>query len=100
MSVYGITGVKLDAAGVVVAATIGKLQTGQLVGMILKDASDIASQIIGGDLVYSLFDDHGELDLGPKFRAITFPGGAEGIELEDDIPGRRLVNMVHIGEAP
>jgi hypothetical protein len=87
MSVFVITGVKLDDGGRVAEAVCGRADTannqyiGQPTTML---ASDIASRIYGGDQAFSVISVDGHRVLGPQFRYVTYDHGREGIVLEED----------------
>ena len=58
------------------------------------EAHEVANLIAVGDEIFSIFIVPGGTVLGPKFRVVVYPGGAEGIELEADIEGRRVQDLV------
>ena len=58
------------------------------------DADEVANRIVAGDEIYSIFIVPGGAVLGPKFRRWVYQNGDEGIELEQDIEGRRARDLV------
>jgi len=97
MSIFGITGVRLNDTGRVVSAAIIQIdpKTKKPIGPVRElDAPDLASMVVSGDLLYGIFDMDGQTVLGPKFRHAVYAGGAESIEFEEDVPGKRLGDLV------
>lgn len=99
MSIFGITAVRLDNSGHIVSATITPIdaESKSPVGIPEdRDALEIASLIYKGDTVYSLFIDKGQSGTvpGPQFTYVVYPDGSEGIELQEDIPGRTVADLV------
>jgi hypothetical protein len=97
MSIHGITGVHLDDNGRVLRATICAIDpaTNKWVGSPAElKAHEIASMLHRGETVYGIFIVAGGTVHGPKFKYNIYPGGAEGIDLEDDVPGCRLEDLV------
>lgn len=97
MALYVVTGVHLDVRGQVVCARIqladGAINT--LLGQPQeREAHDIANMIAIGDEFYSVFIVPGGNVLGPKFRSVVFANGSEGIELEQDVRGRRVQDLI------
>ena len=99
MSNFGITGVRLDDSGHIVSATISPIdaESKSPVGNAeVRDALEIASLIYKGDTVYGLFTVKGESGTvpGPKFTYVVHTDGSEGIELQENIPGRTVADLV------
>ncbi len=97
MSIFGITGVRLSPAGRVVRATICQIdpKTNTWIGRPNElDGSALASMVVKGDVLYSLFTVNNQRVIGPKFRHAVYAGGEESVELEEDVPGRRLGDLV------
>lgn len=96
MALYVVTGVHLDAHGRVVFARMQRADgaTNALQGQPQeREAHDIANMIATGDEIHSVFIVPGSTVLGPKFRSVVFANGSEGIELEQDFPGRRVQDL-------
>lgn len=99
MSVYGITGVQLDTQGSVVRASICQIDPSvpRWVGEAkVLEGSDLASLVVKGELLYAIVATEGLNALGPLFKHKVFAGGKETVELAEDIPGRRLSDLVQM----
>lgn len=98
MAIYGLTAVHLDAQGNVVRARMQPINgsTNQWVGIPGEfEAADIANNIATGDVVNAIFIVTGGGTVsGPNFRRVVFSNGTEGIELEQDLPGRRVQDLI------
>ena len=99
MSVFGITGVRLDVHGNVLSARICQIDPAvpRWVGEAkVLDGSDLASLVVKGEAVYLIAVAEGLKVLGPLFQHKIFPGGNESVELAEDIPGRGLADIEQI----
>ena len=97
MAIYGLMAVRLNDAGRVTQARMQRAdgatnswlgQPGQF------EPNEVANLIATGDEVFSIFIVPGGTVLGPKFRRVVYTGGAECIELEADVEGRRLQDLI------
>lgn len=99
MSYYGILAVRFNDAAIVESAVICAMdvQNNEWVGSPCeRPAHEIADLITAGDTVIGIFTNGAYTVPGPKFRRHVFGGGIEGIELDEDVPGKRLENLVQI----
>jgi hypothetical protein len=97
MALYGLTAAHLDASGRVVRARMQQVDgaTNSLIGQPGQfEAHEVANLIAIGDVIYTIFIVPGGTVLGPKFRVAVYQHGEEGIELEDDVEGRRVQDLV------
>jgi len=97
MAIYGLTAVHLDAQGTVVRARMQPLDgaTNQWAGQPGEfEAADIANHIAIGDVVCGIFIVIGGTVSGSKFRRVVHADGTEGIELEQDLSGRRVQDLI------
>ena len=97
MALYGLTAVHLDASGRVTRARMQLINgaTNSWIGQPGEfEAHEVANRIAIGDDIYSIFIVEDGTVLGPKFRHVVYAGGTEGIELETDVEGRRLQDLV------
>jgi hypothetical protein len=97
MALYGLTGVLIDENGQIVRARMQRVDgaTGAWLGQPGEfEAAEIANSIATGDEVYSIFIIPGGSVHGPKFRQVIYENGTEGIELEEDIEGRRIQDLI------
>lgn len=96
MALYGLTAVLIDENGQVRRARMQRIDgaTNKWLGQPGEfEAAEIANSIATGDDVYSIFDIPGGSVHGPKFRRVLYEDGTEGIELEEDVEGRRIQNL-------
>ena len=91
MALYVVTGVHLDAHGRVIRARMQRALHGQPEE---REAHEIANMIATGDEIHSVFIVPRGTVQGPKFRRVVFANGSEGIELEQDVPGHRVQDLV------
>lgn len=97
MATYGITAVRLDATGQITHARMLRAdgatqnwfpQPGEV------ESHEVANSIAVGEDVYSLFIVPDGTALGPKFRQVAYADGTEGVELEVNLPGRRIQDLM------
>lgn len=97
MALYGLTAVHLNESGRVMRARMQRTDgaTNSWVGQPGEfEAHEVANFIATGDDVFSIFIVPGGTVLGPKFRRVVYAGGTEGIELEAEVEGRRLQDLI------
>jgi len=97
MSIFGVTGVRLNHRGRVESVVICRIDgaSNAWIGEAYELAAhDIASLLYKGEEVHGIFVADGLSVLGPKFRYVVYEGGQEGIELAEDLPGKRLQDLV------
>ena len=97
MALYGLTGAHVNEEGRVERARMQRADgaTNQWLGQPGEyEAYEVANLIATGDDIYSIFIVPGGTALGPKFRRVVYVNGAEGIELEEDIEGRRVQDLI------
>ncbi len=97
MSLYGITGVHINKNGHIDRARVQQIDGGNnsWIGQPGEyEAHEVANMIVMGEVVYSIFIIPGGTVHGPKFRNVVYDLGTEGIELEQDIEGRRAQDLV------
>ncbi len=97
MSIYGITGVHVNELGRIVRARLQQIDgaSNTWIGQPNEvEAHQVANQIATGDIIYSIFIVAGGIVHGPKFRLVVYPHGSDGIELEEDIEGRQVQDLV------
>jgi hypothetical protein len=58
------------------------------------EAHEVAKMIVAGDTVYGIFIIPGGTTFGPRFRRVVYDLGTEGIELEQDVEGLRIRDLV------
>jgi hypothetical protein len=97
MALYGLMAVHLDDSGRVAQARMQPVDgaTNSWLGQPYQfEAHEVANLIVSGDVVYSIFIVPSGTVSGPKFRMVVYSGGGEGIELESDVEGRRVQDLV------
>jgi hypothetical protein len=97
MALYGLTGVHINQRGRVVRARMQRADgaTNTWLGQPGEfEAHEIANLIATGDEVYGVFIVPGGTALGPKFHSVVFEHGTEGIEIEQDVEGRRIQDLI------
>jgi hypothetical protein len=95
-AVYGITALRY-AGSHVVEAMMGLID-GPHKRWDLRPAPtrivEVIDRMVEGDIVISMFpDDEGGLAEGPEVKVDLLPEGTETLALEDDLPGRNLVDL-------
>jgi hypothetical protein len=99
MSVYIVTGVKLDKIGNVAEALVTQVdpRTRMAVGEpVLLPAHEAASLILQDNKLCSVFPVDGQTVLGPDFIYAEYGQGREGIQLERHEAGRTLQDLPQI----
>jgi len=98
MVVYGISGVKLDARGRIEQVHMGSIDAKHfkwIESPINCELHKVASLISTGYAIYSIFIVGGKnMVQGPRFCTVEYEHGVKGIELEKDIAGLRLRDLV------
>lgn len=97
MALYGLTGVHINTHDRVARARMQRADgaTNAWVGQPGEyEAHEVANLIALGNEVFAVFIVPGGTVLGPKFRRVVYEHGAEGIELEQDIEGRRIQDLI------
>jgi hypothetical protein len=97
MAIYGLMAVHLDASGRVTQARMQQVNgaTNSWIGQPGQfEAHEVANLIAIGDDVYSIFIVPGGTVLGPKFRVAVYQHSEEGIELENNVEGRRVQDLL------
>ena len=98
MSAFGVTAVKLDAAGFVEEATVRQidLETNGWIGdPWVAPGHQVADMVMQGDKVVPIFVITGETVPGHEFRQLTLPDGGKTVELSESSPGRTLQDLIH-----
>lgn len=97
MALYGLTAVHIDQHGRLERAVMqladGATNTWLGHPEVFED-HEVANLIAVGDDIFSVFIVPGGTVLGPKFRRVVRHNGAEGIELEHDVEGRRIQDLI------
>lgn len=99
MSIYGVTGVRLDNKGVVSRVQLCQVNpmTDEWIGQAREmDAHDAADMILQGNRLISIFivKEHGGTVPGADFRYASDEHGRETIELDHESEGKALADLV------
>jgi hypothetical protein len=97
MALYGLTAVHIDPRGRIARARMQRADgaTNHWVGQPREfEAHEVANMIAAGDEIFAVFIVPGGTVLGPRFRLAVYEHGVEGIELEQDVEGRGVQDLI------
>lgn len=97
MAIYGLTGVHIGDKGRIERVRMQPVDgaTNEWIGEPREfEAHEAANFIAVGDEIYSIFISEGDTVLGPKFKRATYENGVESIELQEDIEGKRIQDLL------
>jgi len=97
MALYGVTGVHIDGRGRIARVRMQRADGAldRWIGQLGEyEAHEVANLIATGDDVHTIFIVPGGTVAGPKLPRVGYPGGAEGVELEEVVAGRSAQDLV------